>query len=79
MNKDYNKHKEIAIVLFMIIVACLAACNMDRNKANQTHPESNADYDTCGIDSAYIEDSLHQIYDEVKVDVQGNLYHVHAR
>lgn len=76
MNKDYNKHREIAIVLFMIIAAILVACNMDRNKDKQTHPESNGIYDTCGIDSAYVEDSLHQTYDEVKVDTQGHVYHI---
>ena len=74
MNKDYNKHREIAIVLFMIVAATLAACNMDRNKAN--HTGSNLDYDTCGIDSVYITDSLHQTYDEVKVDTQGHIYHI---
>lgn len=74
MNKDYNKHREIAIVLFMIVAATLIACNMDRNKAN--HTSSNLDYDTCGIDSVYITDSLHQTYDEVKVDTQGHIYHI---
>lgn len=74
MNKNYNKHRELAIVLFMIIAVILAACNMDRNKAN--HTGSNLDYDTCGVDSVYVTDSLHKPYDEVKVDTQGNVYHV---
>lgn len=74
MNKDYNKHREIAIVLFMIVAVILVACNMDRNKAN--HTAFNLGYDTCGIDSVYITDSLHQTYDEVKVDTQGHIYHI---
>lgn len=73
MNKNYNKHIELMIVLFSFFAAITATCSYHKQKAKDYHYVNE---DSCGIDSAYIVDSLHQTYDEVKVDKQGNVYHV---
>ena len=70
MNKNYSKHLFIICVAMFIIMITLIA--IARN--NRT------DYDICGIDSAYIVDSLGEEYSNItidtiiKTDVNGNVY-----
>ena len=72
MNKNYSKHLFIICVVLFIIINILIA--IARN--NRT------DYDVCGIDSAYIVDSLGEEYSNItidtiiKTDVNGNVYRI---
>lgn len=70
MNKNYNKHLFITcIILFIIMIILIAITRRNRT-----------DYDVCGIDSAYIVDSLGEEYNNVtidtivKTDINGNVY-----
>jgi hypothetical protein len=75
MNRRYNrevKARIAAIAVAILISILFMNCNDNSNK----HSNTTNDSVYCGIDSAYIVDSLHQTYDEVKVDTQGHVYHV---
>lgn len=50
MNKNYDKHREIAIVIFMFVAAILAACAHQAKTSNQTDTT-----DSCGINDEYYE------------------------
>lgn len=70
MNKNYNKHLFITcIILFIIMIILIAITRHNRTE-----------YDVCGIDSAYIVDSLGEEYNNVtidtivKTDINGNVY-----
>lgn len=70
MNKNYSKHLFIiCVVLFIIMIVLIAIARNNRT-----------DYDVCGIDSAYIVDSLGEEYNNitidtiVKTDINGNVY-----
>lgn len=52
MNKDYNKHKNIAIAVLTIIATILAACAY--NKDNKSSGNVNTT-DSCGINDAFYE------------------------
>lgn len=72
MNKNYSKHLFIiCVVLFIITIILIAIARNNRT-----------DYDVCGIDSAYIVDSLGEEYNNitidtiVKTDVNGNVYKI---
>ena len=70
MNKNYSKHLFIiCVVLFIIMIILIAITRNNRT-----------DYDVCGIDSAYIVDSIGEEYSNItidtiiKTDVNGNVY-----
>lgn len=70
MNKDYNRHLfYICVILVLIINILVVITRHSKTKDN-----------VCGIDSAYIVDSLKEEYDNVtidtiiKVDINGNVY-----
>lgn len=72
MNENYDKHRHAIIAVACVVVTFVACCS------NRT---SVKDYDVCGIDSAYITDSIGEPFLEVqvedtitKVDRQGNVY-----
>lgn len=72
MNKNYSKHLFIiCVVLFIITIILIAIARNNRT-----------DYDVCGIDSAYIVDSLGEEYNNItidtiiKTDVNGNVYKI---
>ena len=72
MNKNYSKHLFIiCVVLFIIMIILITIARNNRT-----------DYDVCGIDSAYIVDSLGEEYNNItidtiiKTDVNGNVYRI---
>lgn len=72
MNKNYNKHLFYIIIVLLIIVMIMILLTKHNNKV---------DYDICGIDSAYINDSIpiEEYYDVaidtiIKTDNKGNVY-----
>lgn len=72
MNKNYSKHLFIiCIILFIIMIILITIARNNRT-----------DYDVCGIDSAYIVDSLGEEYNNitidtiVKTDINGNVYKI---
>lgn len=74
MNKNYDKHREIAIVVFMFAAAIMAACahqNKTNNKVDTT--------DSCGINDEYYEiedDTTNDGYDTdsiIQIDANGNI------
>ena len=72
MNKNYSKHLFIiCVILFIIMISLIAIARNNRT-----------DYDVCGIDSAYIVDSLGEEYNNItidtiiKTDVNGNVYRI---
>jgi len=76
MNKNYNKHREIAIVVFMFAAAIMAAC-AHQSKTNKSRLVDTTD--SCGINDAYYEiedDTTNDGYpiDSIEqVDDNGNL------
>ena len=73
MNPNYNKHKNIAILILAIVAAGLGACSY--NKVSNNKPVS---IDSCGINDDFYEindvDSTNDGYDTDSVN-----YHVHNR
>ena len=77
MNKDYNKHKNIAITVLTIITTILAACAY--NKDNKSSSNVNTT-DSCGINDAFYEindvDTTNDGYSTdsvIYVDSNGNI------
>ena len=75
MNPNYNKHKNIAILIFAIVAAGLVACNY--NKVFNNKPVS---IDSCGINDDFYEindvDSTNDGYDTdsvIYLDDNGNI------
>lgn len=68
MNPNYNKHKNIAILILAIIAAGLGACSY--NKVSNNKPVS---IDSCGINDV---DSTNDGYDTdsvIYLDDNGNI------
>lgn len=76
MNEHYNRDKNIVILLLAVTILLLWSCVKGKSTNN------NVDYEPCGIDSAYIVDSLKEDYQSIeyigdsiiKTDKQGNVY-----
>lgn len=75
MNPNYNKHKNIAILILAIIAAGLGACSY--NKVSNNEPVS---IDSCGINDDFYEindvDSTNDGYDTdsvIYLDDNGNI------
>lgn len=75
MNEHYNRDKNIVILLLAVTILLLWSCVKGKST-------NNVDYEPCGIDSAYIVDSLKEDYQSIeyvgdsiiKTDKQGNVY-----
>ena len=68
MNPNYNKHKNIAILIFAIVASGLVACSY--NKVSNNKPVS---IDSCGINDV---DSTNDGYDTdsvIYLDDNGNI------
>lgn len=75
MNPNYNKHKNIAILIFAIVAATLGACSY--NKVSNNKPVS---IDSCGINDDFYEindvDSTNDGYNTdsvIYLDDKGNI------
>ena len=75
MNPNYNKHKNIAILIFVIVAAGLGACSY--NKVSNNKP---VNIDTCGINDDFYEindvDSTNDEYNTdsvIYLDDNGNI------
>lgn len=75
MNPNYNKYKNIAILIFAIVAATLGACSY--NKVSNSKPVS---IDSCGINDDFYEindvDSTNDGYNTdsvIYLDDKGNI------
>lgn len=75
MNTNYNKHKNIAILILAIIAASLGACSY-----NKVYNNKSVSIDTCGINDDFYEindvDSTNDGYDTdsvIYLDAKGNI------
>lgn len=75
MNTNYNKHKNIAILIFAIIAASLGACSY-----NKVSNDKAVSVDTCEINDDFYEindvDSTNDGYDTdsvIYLDAKGNI------
>lgn len=75
MNPNYNRDKNIVIIIFIIIVTGLIACSY--NKVSNNKP---VNIDTCGINDDFYEindvDSTNDGYDTdsvIYLDAKGNI------
>ena len=75
MNPNYNKHKNIAILIFAIVAAGLVACSYNKVSNNKS-----VSIDSCGINDDFYEindvDSTNDGYDTdsvIYLDDNGNI------
>lgn len=75
MNPNYNKHKNIAILILAIVAAGLGACSY-----NKVSNSKSVIIDTCGINDDFYEindvDSTNDGYDTdsiIHLDANGNI------
>uniref|UniRef100_A0AAU8MHI4 Uncharacterized protein n=1 Tax=Geladintestivirus 4 TaxID=3233136 RepID=A0AAU8MHI4_9CAUD len=75
MNPKYNKHREIAIVVFMFVAAIMAACS-HQSKTNKSRLVDITD--SCGINNDYyeVDDTTNDGYTTdsiIQLDNNGNI------
>ena len=68
MNPNYNKHKNIAILIFAIVAAGLSACSY--NKVSNNKPVS---IDSCGINDVDSTNDGYNTDSVIYLDGNGNI------